>query len=134
MEKGFSIIYKDNKIVKSVNELKPNAVILKALHKESMVRAKKKEAELEERLGRNQDEANKLSRLIKSGELSKEEEASKVEQDLLKKIPKKYHPIVNHVMVLHGRYVCSALRPKCENCPVAGFCPYTGKSTNCKNN
>ena len=57
----------------------------------------------------------------------------KVEEKLLKKIPKKYHSIVNHVMVLHGRYVCNALRPKCENCPVAGFCPYTGKSTDCKN-
>ena len=57
----------------------------------------------------------------------------KVEEKLLKKIPKKYHSIVNHVMVLHGRYVCSALRPKCENCPVAHICPYTGKCTNCKN-
>ena len=57
----------------------------------------------------------------------------KVEEKLLKKIPKKYHSIVNHVMVLHGRYVCSALRPKCENCPVVHICPYTGKCTNCKN-
>ena len=57
----------------------------------------------------------------------------KVEEKLLKKIPKKYHSIVNHVMVLHGRYVCSALRPKCVNCPVAHICPYTGKCTNCKN-
>ncbi len=56
----------------------------------------------------------------------------KVEEKLLKKIPKKYHSIVNHVMVLHGRYVCSALRPKCKICPVAQFCPYTGKRTDCK--
>ena len=47
----------------------------------------------------------------------------KVETKLLKKIPKKYHSIVNHVMVLHGRYTCTALRPKCENCPVAKWCP-----------
>ena len=56
----------------------------------------------------------------------------KVEEKLLKKIPTKYHSVVNHVMVLHGRYVCSAQRPKCENCPVAHICPYTGKGTNCK--
>ena len=56
----------------------------------------------------------------------------KVEKKLLKLIPKKYHSIVNHVMVLHGRYVCSAQRPKCEKCPVAQFCPYTGKCTDCK--
>lgn len=46
----------------------------------------------------------------------------KVEEKLLKKVPKKYHPIVNHVMVLHGRYTCKALRPKCSECPVAKYC------------
>ncbi|MCL1785854.1 MAG: endonuclease III [Alphaproteobacteria bacterium] len=46
----------------------------------------------------------------------------KVEKKLLKIIPKKYHGMVNHVMVLHGRYVCKALRPKCAECPVAKFC------------
>ncbi len=46
----------------------------------------------------------------------------KVEQELLKIIPKKYHAIVNHVMVMHGRYTCRALRPKCAECPVANIC------------
>ncbi len=48
----------------------------------------------------------------------------KVETELLKKIPKEYHSIVNHVMVLFGRYTCTALRPKCENCPLAKYCDY----------
>lgn len=51
----------------------------------------------------------------------------KVERRLLEFIPKKYHSIVNHVMVLHGRYVCKALRPDCKNCPVANICPYNKK-------
>ena len=46
----------------------------------------------------------------------------KVEEKLLKIIPQKYHAIVNHVMVLHGRYTCKALRPNCTNCPVAQWC------------
>lgn len=46
----------------------------------------------------------------------------KVEEKLLKVIPKKYHSMVNHVMVLHGRYICKALRPKCGECPVAKWC------------
>lgn len=46
----------------------------------------------------------------------------KVEAQLLKIIPKKYHSIANHVMVLHGRYICKALRPKCNDCPVANWC------------
>ena len=52
----------------------------------------------------------------------------KVEAKLLKKIPKKYHSIVNHVMVLHGRYTCTALRPKCENCPVKKWCNTSDKN------
>lgn len=46
----------------------------------------------------------------------------KVEAKLLQKIPKKYHDIVNHVMVLHGRYTCKALRPNCSDCPVRAWC------------
>ncbi|MBR6437100.1 MAG: hypothetical protein IKS45_11385 [Thermoguttaceae bacterium] len=26
-------------------------------------------------------------------------------------------------MILHGRAVCSARKPDCENCPMSGFCP-----------
>lgn len=51
----------------------------------------------------------------------------KVEEKLLKKIPKKYHSMVNHVMVLHGRYICKALRPKCGECPVARWCNASDK-------
>lgn len=47
----------------------------------------------------------------------------KVEEKLIKKIPKKYHNVVNHVMVLHGRYICTALRPKCDQCPLSKICP-----------
>ncbi len=46
----------------------------------------------------------------------------RVEEKLLTVIPKKYHAMVNHVMVLHGRYTCRALRPKCDACPIAHIC------------
>ena len=52
----------------------------------------------------------------------KENTPEKVEEKLLKFIPEKYHSMVNHVMVLHGRYTCTALRPKCANCPVNKWC------------
>lgn len=51
----------------------------------------------------------------------------KVEEKLIKKIPKKFHSMVNHVMVLHGRYICKALRPKCSECPVARWCNASDK-------
>lgn len=46
----------------------------------------------------------------------------KVEAKLMQLIPQKYHAMANHVMVLHGRYICKALRPQCGNCPVAKWC------------
>lgn len=46
----------------------------------------------------------------------------RVEEKLLKNIPQKYHEMVNHVMVLHGRYTCTARHPKCEKCPVYNWC------------
>ena len=52
----------------------------------------------------------------------------RVERELLKIIPKKYHTICNHVMVLHGRYTCRALRPKCSECPVAHICTARDKT------
>jgi len=52
----------------------------------------------------------------------KDNTPERVEEKLLKIIPKKYHAIVNHVMVLHGRYTCKALRPNCATCPVRNWC------------
>ena len=48
-------------------------------------------------------------------------------EKVLKIIPKKYHDIVNHVMVLHGRYICRAVSPKCAECPVAKWCECADK-------
>lgn len=56
--------------------------------------------------------------------LSKEKEATKVEQDLLKKIPKKYWRLMNHLLVYHGRAVCTAQKPKCDECTVKRFCKF----------
>ena len=52
----------------------------------------------------------------------------KVEEKLLKIIPTKYHELVNHVMVLHGRYTCKAIKPNCAECPVAKWCNSTDKN------
>ena len=54
--------------------------------------------------------------------LSKEEDPSKVEQDLLKKIHKKYWRVMNHLLVYHGRAVCTAKNPKCDECTVRKYC------------
>jgi endonuclease-3 len=47
----------------------------------------------------------------------------KVEAELMAVIPQPYLTRAHHWLILHGRYVCVARRPKCEECPVADLCP-----------
>ena len=54
--------------------------------------------------------------------LSDEKEPEKIEQDLLKIIPKKYLKDANHIFVFHGRNICIAKHPKCDICPVKKYC------------
>lgn len=45
-----------------------------------------------------------------------------VEKELLTVIPEKYMNHAHHWLVLHGRYVCTARNPKCENCIISKYC------------
>lgn len=56
--------------------------------------------------------------------LSKFEEPLKIEQDLLKIVPKKYYYDVNHLFVWHGRNTCIARKPQCEKCPINNYCDF----------
>lgn len=55
---------------------------------------------------------------------SKQSNPLKIEQDLLKILPKKYYYDVNHLLVWHGRKICIARHPKCEKCPVNTYCDF----------
>jgi endonuclease-3 len=46
-----------------------------------------------------------------------------VEAELMAVVPQPYLTRAHHWLILHGRYVCIARRPKCEVCPVADLCP-----------
>ena len=56
----------------------------------------------------------------------------KVEEKLLRKIPKQYHAMANNALVLFGRYTCTALRPKCADCPIQKWCNAPDKSSKFK--
>ena len=47
----------------------------------------------------------------------------KVEAELMAIVPEAALVRAHHWLILHGRYVCVARRPKCEDCPVADLCP-----------
>jgi endonuclease-3 len=52
----------------------------------------------------------------------------KVEQQLLKRIPKEYLLDAHHWLILHGRYVCKARTPECAQCIVEPLCGYRKKT------
>lgn len=53
---------------------------------------------------------------------SDEKEPEKIEQDLLKIIPKEYYKDMNHILIWHGRNTCVARNPKCEMCAINKYC------------
>jgi endonuclease-3 len=52
-----------------------------------------------------------------------------VERGLEAKVPKTYARFAHHWLILHGRYVCVARRPKCPECVVQDLCRYPAKTT-----
>ncbi len=51
-----------------------------------------------------------------------------VEKRLIKYIPEEHISKAHHWLILHGRYVCLARKPKCEQCPIHFFCRYFEKN------
>ncbi len=49
------------------------------------------------------------------------------EQQLVKNIDSELLPIAHHWLILHGRYVCLARKPKCEKCGLTQWCKYFSK-------
>jgi endonuclease III len=60
--------------------------------------------------------------------LSKGGTPLKVEEDLLRLVPKEYGLHAHHWLILHGRYLCKARKPECWRCPVRTYCRFEPKS------
>ena len=51
-----------------------------------------------------------------------------VEKKLLRTIPKEFLVDAHHWLILHGRYICVARKPKCNECLIADLCEYKHKT------
>lgn len=60
--------------------------------------------------------------------LSKGKTPEEVEQDLMKKVPKDMWSNTHHYIIWHGRKVCNARKPACEQCSLAPHCEYYNKT------
>jgi len=55
--------------------------------------------------------------------LTKEEDPVKIERDLQRLVPREYWGLFPHLLIWHGRRVCIARAPRCEDCVVNDLCP-----------
>jgi endonuclease III len=64
-----------------------------------------------------------VSRLAGLLGLSRERDPEKIEQDLMKLFPQEDWGLLSHLLIIHGRKVCIARRPRCGECVLARLCP-----------
>lgn len=60
--------------------------------------------------------------------LASSDDPEEVEAQLAKRIPKQKWTVVSNALILHGREVCTARKPECGRCPLAGACDWPGKA------
>lgn len=63
-----------------------------------------------------------VARIAARLDLTREKSPEKIEQDLMKAIPKEKWILFSHQLILFGREICSARKPKCAQCPLERLC------------
>lgn len=56
--------------------------------------------------------------------LAKSNNVDETELQLMKNIPKEWWSRAHHMLIWHGRHICSARKPKCEECNINNYCDY----------
>lgn len=69
-----------------------------------------------------------LFRLGNRTKLATGKNVLQVEQKYLKTIPKEFMQDAHHLLILHGRYTCTARNPKCGECCIVDLCEYPHKT------
>lgn len=64
-----------------------------------------------------------VKRLSNRMKLTREDNPVKVERDLIELFPRERWTMLAHLLIWHGRNVCDARKPLCEQCVVAHLCP-----------
>lgn len=66
------------------------------------------------------------TRMVLTWRSKDSKDAVRIERDLMDVIPRKDWTFFGHAMIWHGRRVCSARKPTCDQCRLAGHCPSAG--------
>ncbi|HOW27860.1 MAG TPA: endonuclease III [Elusimicrobiota bacterium] len=65
-----------------------------------------------------------VKRLSQRMGFTKQSDPVKIERDLMALVPRKDWIWFSHAMILHGRRVCKAISPRCDQCSLRKDCPY----------
>ena len=69
-----------------------------------------------------------VQRIARRLELTKNDDPQKIEQDLMRVIPRDKWIVFAHQIILHGRALCIARKPKCADCPLENLCHAADKT------
>src|SRR6266436_4758859 len=69
-----------------------------------------------------------VHRISRRLELTRNDDPKKIEQDLMKIIPREKWTLFSHQVIWHGRKLCIARRPKCADCPLENICHAADKT------
>ncbi len=64
-----------------------------------------------------------VNRITNRLKLTKNKDPVKIERDLMLVVPQKDWTLFPHLMIQHGRAICQARKPRCEECPINTLCP-----------
>jgi endonuclease-3 len=64
-----------------------------------------------------------VTRLSRRLGLTQQKTAEKIETDLIALVPKKDWVIFSHLLIAHGRAICKARNPLCDQCIIEKYCP-----------
>jgi endonuclease-3 len=67
-----------------------------------------------------------VTRISRRLGLTKHTDATRIEQDLMQLVPQDEWVNFAHRMIHHGRRICTARKPKCDECSMQEFCPKIG--------
>jgi endonuclease-3 len=67
-----------------------------------------------------------VGRLSRRLGLSESTDPAGVERDLMKIVPNRDWTIISHLLIAHGRAVCTSRKPRCDGCFLSRICPKTG--------
>jgi endonuclease-3 len=69
-----------------------------------------------------------VKRVVNRLQISRQEDPDKIEKELMNLIPQEKWTFFSNAMILFGRKICQARKPRCPACPFLSWCPYPDKT------